>query len=231
MDFNENKLEKTIFKQTHMKACRNALGIRANASGMAAKAELGRYPLIIYLVKQSLKFYSKTMTEERKLACNPLVSEIELHNMGKHSWITTINKICNTATKQSHTQGLTNIQKVVQSLKDNYQEQFFKGIWSTTGINHTLGNKLRTYASIKQEYKQEDYTTANLSRNMMVGITQLRTRDNIYTPLNFYFRVVIILYFLPLWLLFINENGGLYFTITPSLFDVITLYVAMVCLL
>ena len=37
--------------------------------------------------------------------------------------------------------------------------------------------------------------------------------------------------FLPLWLLFMNENGGFYFTITPSLFGVITLSVAMVCLL
>ena len=34
---------------------------------------------------------------------------------------------------------------------------------------------------------------------------------------------------LPLWPLFMNENGGFYFMITPSLFDVITLYVAMVC--
>ena len=39
------------------------------------------------------------------------------------------------------------------------------------------------------------------------------------------------LYFLPLWLLFMNENGGFYFTITPSRFDVITLSIAMVCLL
>ena len=47
IDFNENKWEKTPFEQTHTKACRNTLGIRANASGIAAKAELGRYPIII----------------------------------------------------------------------------------------------------------------------------------------------------------------------------------------
>ena len=83
--------------------------------------------------------------------------------------------MCTTATRQSHTQGVTNIHKVVQSLKDNCQKQFCKRIRSPTSINYTSGNKLRTYRKIKQEYKQEDYTTANLSRNMMVGIAQLRT--------------------------------------------------------
>ena len=175
VDFNENKWEKTSFEQTHTKACRNTLGIRANASGIAAKAELGRYPIIIYLANQSLKFYSKTITDETKLAHNAPVSEIELHDMGKQSWITTIEKICTTATNQSHLQGFMNIEKVVQSLQDKYQGQFFKRIQSTTGINNISGNKLRTYAKIKKEYKQEEYTSANLSRDMMTGISQLRT--------------------------------------------------------
>ena len=125
MDFNENKWEITTFEQTHTKACRNALGIRANASGIATKAELGRYPLIINLVNQSLKFYSKTMMDERKLAYNALASEIELHNMGKHSWITTINKICNTATKQSN-KGLPIFTRSCNHYKTTTRNKFSK---------------------------------------------------------------------------------------------------------
>ena len=68
-----------------------------------------------------------------------------------------------------------NIEKVVQSLQDKYQGQFFKRIQSPTGINNNSGNKLRTHAKIKKEYKQEEYTSANLSRDMMTGISQLRT--------------------------------------------------------
>ena len=44
-----------------------------------------------------MKFYLKTITDETKLAHNA-----ELHDMGKQSWITTIEKICTTATNQSH---------------------------------------------------------------------------------------------------------------------------------
>ena len=85
MDFNENKWETTPFEQTHTKACQNTLGMRATASGIAAKAELGRYHIIIYLVNQSLTFYSKTIMDETKVARNALVSEIELHDMEKQS--------------------------------------------------------------------------------------------------------------------------------------------------
>ena len=95
--------------------------------------------------------------------------------MGKQSWITTIEKICTTATNQSHSQGFMNIEKVVQSLQDKYQGQFFKRIQSPTGINNNSGNKLQIYAKIKKEYKQEEYTSANLLRDMMTGISQLRT--------------------------------------------------------
>ena len=47
----------------------------------------------------------------------------------------------------------------------------------------------------------------------------------------YYVIFIVVLLFLPLWPLFMNENGGLYFTRTPSLLDVITLSVAIVCLL
>ena len=116
------------FQQTHTKACRNTLTIRANAS--VAKAELCRYPIIICLMNLCLGFYWKTKIDERKLAHNALVSEIELHDMGKQSWTTTVEEICTTATNQSHTQGFMNIEKIVQSLQDNkeyrYQYQVYQ---------------------------------------------------------------------------------------------------------
>ena len=71
-----------------------------------------------------------------------------------------------------------NIEKVLQSLQDKYQGQFFKRIQSPTGINkHFWQQTTYTYEHTqkkKKEYKQE-YTSANLSQDMMTGISQLRT--------------------------------------------------------
>ena len=71
--------------------------------------------------------------------------------------------------------------------------------------------------------------TSHSARTQSPSVCSIKPH-NIYTSLNVYSGMVI-LYILPLWPLFMNENGGLYFTKTPSLFDVITLYVAMACLL
>ena len=83
MCFEVNKWENTAYERTHTKACRNALGIRANASGIAARAELGSgYPIFIYLAYKSLTFYARLLEDDSKLAYNALTSEIELHDMG-----------------------------------------------------------------------------------------------------------------------------------------------------
>ena len=58
-----------------------------NSSGIAAKAELGRYPIILYLVNQALKFYTKIALDEDKLVYKALQSEIQLHRNSEHSRI------------------------------------------------------------------------------------------------------------------------------------------------
>ena len=93
------------------------------------------------------------MIDETKLTHNALVSEIELHGMGKQSWITTIEKFCATATNQSHTQGFMNIEKVVQSLQDKYQGQFFKRIQSPLASTTSLATNYKHAQILKKEYR------------------------------------------------------------------------------
>ena len=175
MCFDVNKWESTAFERAHTKACRNTLGIRANASGIAARAELGRYPIFVYLAHKSLTLYARLLEDESKLVYNALTSEIELHDMGEQSWITAIEKICNTTTQQPHQHGVTNIQTITQTLQDKYKYQFFKIIQSPSGVNSNSGNKLRTYAKLKTDYELEKYLTVDLSQNMMREIARLRT--------------------------------------------------------
>ena len=175
MCFDVNKWESTAFERAHTKACRNTLGIRANASGITARAELGRYPIFVYLTHKSLTFYARLLEDESKLTYNALTSEIELHDTGEQSWITAIEKICNTTTQQPHQHGVTNIQTITQTLQDKYKYQFFKIIQSPSGVNSNSGNKLRTYAKLKTDYELEKYLTVDLSQNMMREIARLRT--------------------------------------------------------
>jgi len=67
IDLPKHKWEKTPFKQIHNKVCRNILGIRRNGSGVAAKAELGRFPTLLYIAQTTIKYYAKVASQPSKL--------------------------------------------------------------------------------------------------------------------------------------------------------------------
>ena len=56
-----------------------------------------------------------------------------------------------------------------------YTLNFFQVINRNVGVDGKSGNKLRTFALMKKEYKFEDYLMADLSRKKATNLAQLRT--------------------------------------------------------
>ena len=118
VNFEKKPWEQTPFEKLNTKTCRNILGTRANSSGIAAKAELGRYPIILYLVNQALKFYTKIALDEDKLVYKALQSEIQLHRNSEHSWIKAMEYFASKAGNASFTSNVANIPTTIASIQD-----------------------------------------------------------------------------------------------------------------
>ena len=168
------KWENTPFEQLHNKVCKNILGIRRNASGLAAKAELGRYPLLINIAQLTIKYYTKIIADPSKITYFALRSEQELHDNGKKSWISFVNKLLDTS-GISLNQVLCKPKSIIPLLKEKFEKTFFSTIGSTKGVNKKTGNKLRTYAKFKINYEIENYLNCRLPKHITSAIAKLRT--------------------------------------------------------
>ena len=59
-------------------------------------------------------------------------------------------------------------------LKHKYENLFFNPINSDTGVTKTGGNKLRTYAKLKHEYKMENYLNFDLELHSKKAMAEIR---------------------------------------------------------
>ena len=175
LNFAKNSIEISPFEMLHNKVCKNILGVRANCSGRAAKAELGRLPLIMYIVQMACNYYRKISLNKSKLTYNALASEIQLHNSGKKSWITFVDKIMAQIAKTHKDIPQTKTDTIITLLRYEYIKEFFNIIQSEKGTTKNYNNKLRTYALIKTNYNPEKYLYANIPRSTISAIAKLRT--------------------------------------------------------
>jgi hypothetical protein len=169
-----NKWENTPFEQLHNRACRNILGIRNNGSGKAAKADLGRYPLLINIAQASINYYKKVLSDPNKLTYSALLSERELAQNCSKSWVGYIDKILQLS-NLSYTIISQRPKLISSTLKSLYTQNFFSFIQSKNGIQNGNGNKLRTYAIFKRDYTMDKYLKCSLSKNITSAIAKLRT--------------------------------------------------------
>ena len=90
---------------------------------------MGRYPIILYLVNQALKFYTKIALDEDKLVYNrTLQSEIQLHRNSEHSWKKAMEYFASKAGNASFTSNVANIPTTIASIQGIYIKNFFQVI-------------------------------------------------------------------------------------------------------
>jgi len=84
-------LDKLPFEELHNKMCKRILNVGKYSSNLAARAELGRYPLIICIAAQAVKFLSQVASSPGKLSHQAYLEE--KNNRGdsvKQSYVTVI---------------------------------------------------------------------------------------------------------------------------------------------
>ena len=73
--------EKHCFEKLELKFCKAMLGVHKKASNAAARGELGRYPTIIYILKQVLKNLFRIISYDQKQSIfyNTYMCNLEIH--------------------------------------------------------------------------------------------------------------------------------------------------------
>ena len=170
-------LDKLPFEELHNKMCKRILNVGKYSSNLAARAELGRYPLIICIAAQAVKFLSQVASSPGKLSHQAYLEE--KNNRG--DWIMFCEAVlrhCNISITDlsNNTRKLSVAAR--NSLEDKYRDHFFHCLSSTTGKKGRDGNKLRTYNLVKRAYHCEPYLLSSLPPVSISAIAKIRIGSN-----------------------------------------------------
>ena len=127
-----------------------------------------------------IKFWSQILKSPGKLIYNAYQEDIRNDSRGVKNWVTGVKIVLERCGLTHFWQNPTipsnfNISKCVYNiLKHKYENLFFNSINSDTGVTKTGGNKLRTYATLKHEYKMENYLNLNLELHSKKAMAEIR---------------------------------------------------------
>ncbi len=134
--------------------------IPKNTMGIAACAELGRHPELIFIALQTIQFYFHIPKSNNTILREVFLEDTNLDATNKHSFASSIRILVEKCGKENLTPSLTNIlddnkqndilSTIQKNLRDEYVENFMRAINRYKGVTHVGGNKLRTYAKIKK---------------------------------------------------------------------------------
>ena len=88
--------EKKSYKKVHNNYCKAILGIKKSACNIAAKSELGRFPIDSFIKSQILMYLCRLNTDDINLLLKEAYNvNSRLNNEGIHTWYTVALKIFN----------------------------------------------------------------------------------------------------------------------------------------
>ncbi len=163
-----------------LKFYKRLLRVKRNAATVGVRGELGRHPIGLYALANSLKYLQTVMNKENeKLVKQALV---ESQNLGEtqSSWykhVKEIEKTLNVQTPRTNTKSSVKMyyKATMKKLKVAYENEWFKQLTAKESKKKGKGqNKLRTYNQLKQNFKQETYLTNIHNTKHRKSTTQLR---------------------------------------------------------
>ena len=180
-DLNDiSKVDKIPIEKFQNKQRKFILGINKYTSNIAARAELGRFPLYFIVILLTIKYLLQILKSPEKLPFKAYEEEFLLDSKGIKNWATFVRCVL-TKCGLSHywnMQAVPDENKFIRILKDKLQSQYKQAFVLTinrnTGLSKNTGNKLRTYAKIKIDYKMEKYMKYGLGPKLKKCIAQIR---------------------------------------------------------
>jgi hypothetical protein len=178
----EKHLDDSILTQLEMKFYKRLLHVKRHTSNLAVRGELGRHPITLKAVSQSIKYFNHILQRpETKLVKQALNESKNLDLEGKKTWYTklrqtlqTFNIPPNPVTSSKHQQKTLD-KRTHRMLELGYEKYWCNQINSTLGrAKNKGGNKLRTYCKLKQNFSMEKYIMLIEDTTHRTALAQLR---------------------------------------------------------
>lgn len=167
-----NKYEVTPIEKMHLKYCKYAVGGHSRSTNYAILGELGRYPILIDIISQILKYLRHLQTNESN---NDILQEafkeskqIALH--GGTSWFTTVNSITRIVGVVQENMNKMRIKHIKNNLKSSFIHK-----WADSLLRQS---KMSTYNTIKQSFCYENYLTIVKNKEHREAMTRMRTSSH-----------------------------------------------------
>ena len=93
-----------IFEKLHLKLCKSILGVHSKANNTAVRGELGRHPLIFFVLKSAIKYWVRLQTLENKdsLLNKTFKENEDLVASRKKCWLINVQSIYQNTIKQDN---------------------------------------------------------------------------------------------------------------------------------
>ena len=168
------------FETLHTKMCRNVLGVQRKATELLVKAELGRYPLISNIIKQTYTYWQHIVgSNQSTLLHSVLKYLIENDRKGNVNYYSRIKGLFLALKSQEYIykESNPNISRrnadlIKSKFQQMYCEFFFKTIKEKAQRPHS-GGRFEIYYKVKKQYKFEEYLHLN-QNTLRRHITNIR---------------------------------------------------------
>ena len=168
-------LDRYHFEQVQNKFCKWIVGVNRYTSNSASRAELGIYPLLLYIIRHSFDYMKNLKKTTNPLLQKALIVDSALNE--KTSLSKTIQKVVDYIQEQK---GITDIDSATlcKSLKEDFENKFFKSLACDVRPNVNQKNKLRTYRHFKTKYSYEPYLDIIKSRSVRSTYAKFRLSNH-----------------------------------------------------
>ena len=123
------KWDQTPIEKTHLKFCTLYLGVNKKASNFASRGELGKFPLLILMLKRTLNYINHlNQLPDKAIAKQAFLLSKALHTQGKESFYSNILKTINSY-YDTNDKPITDLEtkiensgsiEIIKNIKDTY---------------------------------------------------------------------------------------------------------------
>jgi hypothetical protein len=165
---------KDEIEKCHIKFCRFLIGVHRRTPIIAIHGETGRFPLLLEVKRNIVKYWLRL----KELPSDNLLNKAYIANIilsPTKNWSIAVEDILKDAKIYDITLHVSSMiaKKVLLNLQDLYIE-YWKLKLSDDIRQGSGGNKLRTYRTFKQSFRQEDYLTDVVNKLHRRDLTRLR---------------------------------------------------------
>ena len=161
-------------RETLQRLYKYILGINKYSPNISARSELGRYPIIIFIIKQIAKFWCNIKNMPTKLSHLALQEEKSQTGMNG-SWLTLVQKLMDKLNYDSFPLEKTN--KLGQDIEQNLKLEYISHISQKLHDASTSDSRLNFFSHVRERdtYDMSKYLKFGLSKSVSRPIAQLRT--------------------------------------------------------